>query len=303
MGMTPNQLNLVKYVAENNLSKAKQAALACCIEDKTQKNSHYVQKYQSMLQNKGLNMMELPYNIMSFATMEDLSMVFLENRYYLTKREEKLFFTIQSMYKVSNILMEKRIPYLNATLLYGESGCGKTEFSKYVAYKMQMPYLYVNFSKMIDSHLGESAKNLSNLFAFINQQQCVVMLDELDSLAIRREYGSDAPSSEIARTTTCLLQLLDTVTNDHIILAATNLKHQIDLAVLRRFTKKHEIQRLNIEEKRTFIIQYLSDVGLPYESDALEHYILQENTQADILTHLIRCIAKTLLEEKETVVL
>lgn len=303
MGMTLNQLNLVKYVAENNLSKAKQAALSCCMEDKTQKNSHYIQKYQSMLQNKGLNMVELPYNIKAFTTLEDLSMSFLENRYYLTKREKKLFAVIQNMYKVSDILMEKRIPYLNATLLYGESGCGKTEFSKYVAYKMQMPYLYVNFSKMIDSHLGESAKNLSNLFAYINQQQCVVMLDELDSLAVRREYGSGGASSEIARTTTCLLQLLDAVTNDHIILAATNLKPQIDPAVLRRFTVKHEIQFLDGEEKRAFITKYLSDVGFTYDRDALEHYILQEHSQADILMHLIRCISRTLLEERETVIL
>lgn len=37
MGMTANQLSLVRYVAENNLSKAKQAAIACCAEDTTQK--------------------------------------------------------------------------------------------------------------------------------------------------------------------------------------------------------------------------------------------------------------------------
>lgn len=37
MGMTANQLTLVRYVAENNLAKAKQAALCCCAEDNTQK--------------------------------------------------------------------------------------------------------------------------------------------------------------------------------------------------------------------------------------------------------------------------
>lgn len=33
MGMTQNQLNLVRYVAENDFTKAKTAALCCCAED------------------------------------------------------------------------------------------------------------------------------------------------------------------------------------------------------------------------------------------------------------------------------
>lgn len=37
MGMTRNQLALVRYVAENNIQKAKDAALCCCTEDTTQK--------------------------------------------------------------------------------------------------------------------------------------------------------------------------------------------------------------------------------------------------------------------------
>lgn len=32
MGMTENQLSLVRYVAENNMEKAKTAALMCCAE-------------------------------------------------------------------------------------------------------------------------------------------------------------------------------------------------------------------------------------------------------------------------------
>ena len=35
MGMTSNQLALVRYVAENNIQKAKAAALCCCAEDTT----------------------------------------------------------------------------------------------------------------------------------------------------------------------------------------------------------------------------------------------------------------------------
>lgn len=158
MGMTSNQLALVRYVAENNIQKAKDAALCCCAEDTTQKNHYAVTKYQSLLRSGGMNLMELPANISGFATMEDLTNTYLENRYYLTQDERKLFDLIKNMNDVSLQLMEKQIPYLNATLLYGESGVGKTAFSRYVAYKLGMPYLYVNFSRMLDSYLGGTAK-------------------------------------------------------------------------------------------------------------------------------------------------
>ncbi len=303
MGMTRNQLALVRYVAENNIQKAKDAALCCCAEDTTQKNHYAVTKCQSLLRSGGMNLMELPANVSSFATMEDLTNTYLESRYYLTNEEKELFELIKNMNDVSLQLMEKQIPYLNATLLYGESGVGKTAFSRYVAYKLEMPYLYVNFSRMLDSYLGGTAKNLTNLFNFINQHQCVVMLDEIDSLAVKREYGGGGASAEVSRSTTCLLQLLDAVTNDHVIIAATNLIDDVDTAVKRRFTEKHELHRLSSEDNERFIRQYLDDAGFSYDLDSIRKYATENHSQAEIMTHVTRSIASTLINKDELVIL
>lgn len=303
MGMTANQLSLVRYVAENNLGKAKQAAIACCAEDTTQKNRWAVGKYKGILMSGGMNLIELPANISAFATMEDLSLTYIGNRYYLSDDEEQLFELIKKMNDVSIQLMEKQIPYLNATLLYGESGVGKTEFSKYVAYKLGLPYLYVNFSRMLDSYLGGTAKNLSHLFNYINQQQCVVMLDELDSLAVKRKYGSDGASAEVSRSTTCLLQLLDSVSNDHVILAATNLVEDVDNAVKRRFTQKHELCRLSSEDNEKFIVQYLEDTGFVYDMESVREYAKLNVTQAELMTHMTRAIASMLIKCGNKVIL
>lgn len=290
-------------VAENNLQKAKEAALRCCAEDNTQKNHWMVAKYQNLLHSGGMNLIELPPNISGFATMEDLSHTYLENRYFLTEEEKELFNLIKNMNDVSLQLMEKQIPYLNATLLYGESGVGKTAFSRYVAYKLNMPYLYVNFSKMLDSYLGGTAKNLTNLFNYINQQQCVVMLDEIDSLAIKREYADGGAGSEISRSTTCLLQLLDAITNDHVIIVATNLIDNIDPAVKRRFTEKHELHRLTSEDIEKFIRQYLDDAGFDYDLKTVKSYAAQNHSQAEIMIHMTRCIADSLIYKRELIVL
>lgn len=303
MGMTQSQLNLVRYVAENDFTKAKTAALCCCTEDTTQKNHHAVEKYKNLLQLRGMNLISLPPDVQKFATMEDLTNTYLENRYYLTQDERKLFELIKNMNDVSLQLMEKQIPYLNATLLYGESGVGKTAFSRYVAYKLGMPYLYVNFSRMLDSYLGGTAKNLTNLFSFIRQQQCVVMLDEIDSLAVKREYGGGGASAEVSRSTTCLLQLLDSVTNDHVIIAATNLIDDVDTAVKRRFTEKHELHRLSAEDNERFIRQYLDDAGFSYDLDSVRKYAAENHSQAEIMTHVTRSIASTLINKGELVML
>lgn len=250
-----------------------------------------------------MNLISLPPDVQKFATMEDLTNTYLENRYYLTQDERKLFELIKNMNDVSLQLMEKQIPYLNATLLYGESGVGKTAFSRYVAYKLGMPYLYVNFSRMLDSYLGGTAKNLTNLFSFIRRQQCVVMLDEIDSLAVKREYGGGGASAEVSRSTTCLLQLLDSVTNDHVIIAATNLIDDVDTAVKRRFTEKHELHRLSAEDNERFIRQYLDDAGFSYDLDSVRKYAAENHSQAEIMTHVTRSIASTLINKGDLVML
>ena len=301
MGMTNNMISLVRYVAENDLQKAKQYALCCCNEDTTQKNKYYVTRYKQLLTTGGLNMIELPHNVSKFATMEDVSMTYLEDRYYLTEGEKKLFELIRDMNDVALQLMEKQIPYLNATLLYGESGVGKTAFSKYVAYKLEMPYLYVNFSKMLDSYLGGTAKNLTALFNYINQQKCVIMLDEIDCMAGNRKYSDGGASAEVSRSTTCLLQLLDAVTNDHVILAATNLIEDVDPAVKRRFTEKHEMRRLSADENYAFICQYMDSTGFEYSPLSAMEYAKQKHSQAEIMTHMTRSIAQTLINKKSIV--
>lgn len=303
MGMTANQLALVRYVAENNLQKAKDAALCCCVEDTTQKNHYAVKKYTNILCAGGMNLLELPANISQFATLEDLRNSYIEDRYFLTDAEKKLFELIKNMHDVSLQLMEKQIPYLNATLLYGESGVGKTAFSKYVAYKLGLPYLYVNFSRMLDSYLGGTAKNLSNLFTVINQQQCVVMLDEIDSLAVKRTYDGGGAGAEVSRSTTCLIQLLDAVTNDNVIIAATNLIKDVDSAVKRRFTEIHELSALSSEDNKKFIIQYLKSAGFAYDVESVERYAKENNSQAKIMTHMTRSIARALIEKRELVTL
>lgn len=158
MGLGNNEQQIIKAIAENDIRSARQWAVLALEADKTQKNKWFVNKYKSILTSEGANIIELPGNLKDIMLCEDVSVSFKEDRYYLTESEKCISEKIFRMAKVSQKLMEMQIPYKNATLLYGPPGTGKTMFGKYVAYKMNLPFCYLNFSKVVDSYLGATSK-------------------------------------------------------------------------------------------------------------------------------------------------
>lgn len=298
MGLTENQKKLIEAVSENDILQAKKCAVACCMEDKTAKNSAFCRRYESILRMPANNMMELPYDLKNILYVEDVSNSFLESRYYLSSREKDVYEQIKKMQQVTKRLMELKIPYLNTTLLYGESGTGKTTFGRYVAYKLGLPFCYINFSQLMDSCMGATSKNISKVFDYVSGFPCVLMLDEIDCISIRRAGVKDSGSAggEMARVTIGLLQEFDRLSNTAVVLGATNRLDRIDEALLRRFSIRHEVKALNLEERIEFTKCYLSDVG--FEIEDMECFTEKYNNQSALLNAIIRTIAaKILLEE------
>lgn len=117
--------------------------------------------------------------------MQDVSN-FNEERYYLGKQQRELYTKIESGVKTTTKLLEYGIPYMNSTIIYGVPGTGKTEFAKYTAYKLGLPYAYLNFSYLIESYLGKTAQNVNRVFDYCKGQKCVLMLDEIDCIGLQR---------------------------------------------------------------------------------------------------------------------
>lgn len=138
MGMDVNMLACVRALAENRIQDAKKYAVCCCANDNTKKNESQVRRCKNLLLN-GPNMIELPANLNGLLRMEDVSSFHAE-RYYLGKTQWDLFEKIKRGVAVTLKLMEYGIPYKNSTLIYGVPGTGKTEFARYVAYSLGIPY-------------------------------------------------------------------------------------------------------------------------------------------------------------------
>lgn len=298
MALTENQKMLIESVQRSDLQQAKKTAMACVAEDTSKKNEWWCRKYANLLNNTP-TFLELPPNLKYKVSYEDLSDTFLEGRYYLSQREKELYDHIIRMNKATEELTKRKIYYLNSILLHGPSGTGKTTFGKYVAYKMGLPFLYINFSNLIDSYMGKTSQNLSLVFNFIRDNKCVFMIDEIDTISTRRANAGDGTSAELARITVTLMQELDKLSNEHIVIGATNRMDMMDEALLRRFSKKHEVQILAVDEKIEMVSQYLNDVGVDFSEENIKSYCKNtvDKPQSLIINEVIENIISSITNQ------
>jgi ATP-dependent 26S proteasome regulatory subunit len=118
-------------------------------------------------------------------------------------------------------------------LLYGAPGTGKTQTARWIASELGLPLLTARCDTLVSSLLGQTSKNLRRIFDYVEQRPCVLFLDEFDALASAR--GNDRDIGELQRVVIALLQNIDALSENTILLAASNHEKLLDPAVWRRF--------------------------------------------------------------------
>ena len=301
-GMTSNTKQLIKALSENDIYQAKRCAIACLSEDETQKNADFVRKYKPILLNES-SVIALPSNLKNKIETLDLSLTFRDDRYYKTNETLEISEEIRKMSVAGDKLASLQIPYLNATLLHGESGTGKTMLAKYVAYKMGLPYMYLNFSQVINPYMGTTSATLNLIFEYVKRTPCVFVIDELDAVAIRRSQSdSQGSDGEMCRITITLLQELDNLPNNTILIACTNRIDRIDEALFNRFTQVREIKSLSVYEREAMVSQYLDTLELSIDDrHKLTEIVKNESNQRKIINTLIKGYANILIQKENQI--
>ena len=88
------------------------------------------------------------------------------------------------------LLFGKNVSRRRSILLYGPPGTGKTMVARAVATECGMNFVSVKGPELLDAYVGESEKNVRDVFAFAKSTApCVIFFDELDSLAPARGRG------------------------------------------------------------------------------------------------------------------
>lgn len=119
-------------------------------------------------------------------------------------------------------------------LLYGPPGTGKTFIARAIAGEMGAGFLCVMISDILDPYIGKSEANLHNVFQQArNHAPCVLFLDELDAIGIKRSLSRSSGMRGIVNQ---LLEELDGIGSENeglYLLAATNAPWDIDPALRR----------------------------------------------------------------------
>lgn len=171
-------------------------------------------------------------------------------------------------YKNADKLNNLGIGVSNSLLLYGPPGCGKTQCAYLIAKQLNLPLVIARIDSLISSYLGTTAKNIRNLFEFVQKIPCVLFLDEFDAIAKARDDSNEL--GELKRVVNSLLQNVDAMSKDSLILAATNHHQLLDSAVWRRFDYKLEIELPDKDAVNKLIKLFVGGMGNLSEKDVAE---------------------------------
>jgi SpoVK/Ycf46/Vps4 family AAA+-type ATPase len=230
-------VNLIKYHMENNNEAFIAEAIQIAKEFDLNGDSIVAQYLMELVSNTNVYIPQSNYK----------NLRFLKKQEYSTKPlllpniiEEDVMGIAKAIDKKSG---------LTKFLLYGPPGSGKTESVYQIARMLNRDILSVNVEQLIDSRLGETAKNVSLLFDEINHlsyDRVIVLLDEIDSLVLDRINNNDL--REMGRVTSTFLKELDALNEKIVIIATTNLFNCFDKAIVRRFDAIISFERYTKED-------------------------------------------------------
>ena len=132
-------------------------------------------------------------------------------------------------------------------LFTGPSGTGKTYAAATLAGFLQKDLYKVDMAAVVSKYVGETEKNLSRVFADAQDANAVLFFDEADALFGKRGEVEQAQDRWANLEVNYLLQRVEEYTGT--VILATNFRHNIDAAFLRRVQMMIEFDRPTAEAR------------------------------------------------------
>lgn len=193
------------------------------------------------------------------------------------------------------ILNQYNLPVDNKVFLFGHTGCGKTTTAKAIAQALNKKIIILNLGNIVSSRLGETAKNITDVFKKAMRENAVLLLDEFDSIGKLRDHD-DKDSAEMKRLVNTVIQLIDELHNDTLLIAATNHSSVIDTALLRRFQLKLKFELPNQKQLDGYYHSLLGQ--FPEEFSNVERVYNISYAEAKDIT--FRAVKNAIISSEET---
>jgi SpoVK/Ycf46/Vps4 family AAA+-type ATPase len=125
-------------------------------------------------------------------------------------------------------------PIGGGILMYGPPGCGKTYLARATAGEISASFLSVGINDVLDMWIGNSEKNLHELFERGRRgRPCVLFFDEVDALAASRADMRSSAGRHLINQFLAELDGMQASNDGLLILAATNAPWHVDPAFRR----------------------------------------------------------------------
>ena len=152
------------------------------------------------------------------------------------KMLEQLIAQVQNRFLVYHTwgLGDKETRGLGITALFhGSSGTGKTMAAEAIAERLRLDLYRIDLSQIVSKYIGETQKNLQQVFASAEKNAAILLFDEADGLFAKRSGIKEARDRYANMEVNYLLSRMENYRG--LSLLTTNLKDNIDSAFLRRF--------------------------------------------------------------------
>ena len=233
-----NVINLIKYHIDGNDKEFRNEAYEIATDFQNSGDEELARYIMALLSNA---------NTFSPQFVDDYSEFFVKmnnpsNTFKVPKPIEiDIMGILNAVNKKSNV---------NKFLFVGDSGTGKTEAAKQIARILDRELYSVQFDRIVDSKLGQTSKNLIQVFDDINclkqPDKVIILFDEIDAISLDRTNQNDL--REMGRATSTMLKCLDKMNENIVLVATTNLYEHFDKAVIRRFDSVIDFNRYNRDD-------------------------------------------------------
>jgi len=132
-------------------------------------------------------------------------------------------------------------------LFVGPPGTGKTLSAEVLANALNVDLLQVDLSRVVSKWIGETEKNLAEVFLTAESAKAVLFFDEADALFGKRTEVTDAHDRYANLETAYLLSRLERY--DGLAILATNYRQNIDTAFTRRLEYIIEFEEPGFNER------------------------------------------------------